>query len=191
MKSKEELRLLVRDERAKLKPEWIKENSWHAQGALVALPDFKKARSVCCYLSINGEVETDLIIEMCRREGKRVCVPAFRKRMNMYGLAKLENDTTLVAGNFKIMEPSDVEWADDGTVDFVVVPGVAFDSCGGRVGHGRGYYDRILSGMPQETFKAGLSFDFQIYDRVPMTPEDVRMDVVVTEKRVLTRIKGS
>lgn len=190
MKSKDEIRQLVREERAKLLPEWVREHSWLAQRALVALPEFRKARLVCCYLAINAEVETDLIVEMCWREGKHVCVPAFRKRMNMYGLAKLEKDTKLVAGNLKVMEPSDTEWADDGTVDFVVVPGVAFDACGGRVGYGKGYYDRILRGMTQNVFTAGLAFDFQIYDRVPMTREDVRLNVVVTEKRVLTRIRG-
>jgi 5-formyltetrahydrofolate cyclo-ligase len=191
MKSKEELRRLISKQREKMSPEWIRENSWLAQRMLVALPQFRKASSVCCYMTIEGEIETDLIIEMCWRDGKKVCVPAFHKEMKKYGLAELRKDTSMVQGRFSVPEPEDSEWVTGDDVDFVVVPGLAFDPKGGRVGHGGGYYDRILKGMKKEVFKAALAFEFQIFDSVPMVEEDVGMDAVVTEKRVLTRIKCS
>ncbi|MDD4869785.1 MAG: 5-formyltetrahydrofolate cyclo-ligase [Kiritimatiellae bacterium] len=188
MKNKEELRRLISEQRAKMQPEWTRESSLLAQRMLVALPEFRKALSVCCYMAVSGETETDLIIERCWKNGKKVCVPAFRKEIKAYGLAEFRKDMHVVPGRFGVSEPENPEWKAVDDVDFIVVPGLAFDPQGGRVGHGGGYYDRILEGM-KKVFKAGLAFEFQIFDRVPMLDEDVRMDAVITEKRVLTRIK--
>ena len=184
MRSKEEIRNSIREERAKLTKGWVKDNSWRAQQLLVGLPEFKKAKRVCCYLAAPDEVETDMIIEMCWTDGKKVCVPTFRKEMNQYGLSDLCKDTNLVKGKFGIMEPAEPEWLGLDNVDFIIVPGLAFDAFGGRLGHGGGYYDRILKGIDREVFKAGLAFDYQIYERVPMSANDVGMDIVVTEKWV-------
>lgn len=190
MRTKDDIRRFINEERAKLKKEWVKENSWQVQEKLVALPEFRKAKSVCCYCALPGEVETDLVIEMCWTDGKRMCVPAFRREMNQYGLAELRRDSKMVERHFGVSEPENLEWIDAESVKFFVVPGLAFDSFGGRVGHGGGYYDRILQGVAKEVFKAGLAFDFQIFERIPVSAGDVGMDVVITEKWVF-RSAGS
>ena len=191
MRTKEEIRHFIREERARLNKGWIKENSWQAQEKLAALPEFKKAGVVCCYNALPDEVETDLIIEMCWTDGKKVCMPAFRREMNQYGLSELRRDMRLAPGHYGVSEPDEPEWLGVQGVDFIVVPGLAFDPSGGRLGHGGGYYDRIMGGMQKEVFKAGLAFDFQIFKEVPMLAGDVSMDVVVTEKWVFRSVGGA
>ena len=186
MITKEEIRNFIREERAKLRKEWVKENSRCVQERLAALSEFKKAKRVCCYNALPGEVETDFIVAMCWTDGKDVCVPAFRKGMNQYGLAELRKGMKMEPGHFGVAEPVDLEWVFGESVDIFVVPGLAFDSSGGRVGHGGGYYDMILRGMEKKVFKAGLAFDYQILERIPMLAGDVGMDVVITEKRVFS-----
>jgi 5-formyltetrahydrofolate cyclo-ligase len=75
-------------------------------------------------------------------------------------------------------------------VDFFVVPGVAFDRHGGRLGHGRGYYDRLLAHARPDATLAGLCFEVQLVDEVPMSGHDVRLDYVVTELGVYDAAKG-
>jgi 5-formyltetrahydrofolate cyclo-ligase len=92
----------------------------------------------------------------------------------------------MVDGQSRVLEPEVKDWLSVDDVDLVLVPGLAFDSSGGRVGHGRGYYDKTLAQTRTGTpFKVALAFEFQIFDRVPIDPSDVRMDVLVTEKRVI------
>jgi len=73
-------------------------------------------------------------------------------------------------------------------VDLVVTPGLAFDSSGGRLGHGGGHYDRLLAGTTmQQAFKVGLALECQMVERVPMNARDIRLDAVVTERAVYRR----
>jgi 5-formyltetrahydrofolate cyclo-ligase len=135
---------------------------------------------------MQGEVRTDAIIEQCWQENKRVCVPAYRAETNHYDFVTLDRDAPMVVGPARILEPEAKQWIPADEVDLALVPGVAFDSLGGRLGHGGGHYDRILGRVRSGTpFTAGLAFEFQVYDRVPTNESDVRMDVVVTEKRVI------
>jgi 5-formyltetrahydrofolate cyclo-ligase len=92
----------------------------------------------------------------------------------------------MVPGPSRILEPDERTWIPVDDVDLVLVPGLAFDAAGGRVGHGQGHFDRTLrqarAGRP---VKAALAFEFQVFDQVPTTESDVRMDVIVTERRVI------
>ena len=185
MKNKEEIRELIGDKRSNLSMHWVMGESEVAAKKLMALAEFKKAKAVCCYIALPGEVMTQMIIEKCWKDGKKVCVPAFREETKVYGLARFEKNARLAEGLYGVPEPAEAGWMAAGEIDFIVVPGLAFDPAGGRVGHGGGYYDKILHGMRKQVFKAGLAFEFQIMDRVPMETDDVGMDVVVTEKRVL------
>ncbi len=89
----------------------------------------------------------------------------------------------LVKGHFGILEPSSsAPVADPNGLDLILVPGIAFDREGGRLGRGRGYYDRLLAGA--SAFKVGVCFDSQIVPEVPREPHDIRMDAVVTPSGV-------
>jgi 5-formyltetrahydrofolate cyclo-ligase len=184
---KDEIRRFIRAKRREMDPVWVEQKSLVIERQVTELPEFAKAGIVCCYLAMEQEVKTDRILERCWKEGKTVCVPAYSRSAGKYRLSKLGKGIPVIEGPWKIWEPARTEWIAAGKVDFIIVPGLAFDTCGGRLGHGGGHYDRILGAgkTSLRCFKAGLAFDFQILQRVPMGKNDVRMDVIVTEKRVV------
>lgn len=187
-KDKKDLRRLIREKRRDLDPVWIENKSLVVQRELMALPEFDEAEVVCCYLAMPGEVKTDRIIAGCRQKGKMVCVPAFRKDRNRYEPAEMELNTAVVEGPLKAPEPAEQRWVSIKEVDLMVVPGVAFDPSCGRVGHGKGYYDIMMGSRrtaKKNLFKVGLTFEFQVFEKVPMSERDVRLDAVITEERAM------
>jgi len=182
---KEQIRHVVRKKRSELDSVWIDEKSGLIQQALLSLPEFAEASMVCCYLSMPFEARTDQILARCWDEDRTVCVPAFRRDVSCYDLAKIERNTPVVEGPWKVPEPLDTVWISVDEVDFMVVPGMAFDVRGGRLGHGGGHYDRIMKSGQNPLFIIGLAFEFQLFDRVPMGEKDEYVDVVVTEERVI------
>ncbi len=158
--------------------------SLRAQERLMSLPEFSFARRIGVYLAVGSEVSTHRIIEECMKRGIGVCVPAYRGDAEGYAMAWLSPSLKVKAGWKGVPEPSPRRWVSCETLDIVIVPGVAFDACGGRLGHGGGHYDRLLRRRPFPLFTIGLAFEKQIVPRVPMDAHDVRMDAVVTEKRV-------
>ena len=184
MKSKTDIRQEIGIARAALSPEWIVENSRELQQLLSSMQEYQDATTVGCYLSVAGEVSTVDIVSACWSDGKKVCVPAYDERCKGYGLASLSNGTELKTGLFGIPEPVVVEWVHLDEIDMMIVPGLAFDAHGGRVGHGGGYYDRILQQKPG-LLAVAVAFECQVKDEVPMTPLDVRMDFIVTEQRII------
>jgi len=176
---------------------WIRENSRLVQEAVISLYEFAEAETVCCYIALPREVQTGLIFDRCWRERKTICVPAFCRDKNGYELTRMKRDALLVKGPAGILEPAETDWILLDEVDLMLVPGVAFDVHGGRLGHGGGHYDRIMgstrAGTPIDKkvcFKVGLAFEFQMCQRVPMGEADIRMNMVVTEKRVITVGEG-
>ena len=143
---------------------------------------YKTARSLYAYLSFNQEVRTNPIIERAWADGKRVAVPkVIGDSMVFIWIDSF--DGLAPQGVFSIMEPiGDVPVADDETA-LVLMPGLAFDPQGHRVGYGGGYYDRFLEREPNHPLVA-LCYDFQLYDRLETDPHDVPVDVVITDGEV-------
>jgi len=148
---------------------------------LTSLPELDQAQTVFCYISIPHEVETLSIIEYLLGRGKRVCVPRCMKNGIMdarllTGLAELTPkppfDIPEPAESAVLVKPEDI--------DFAIVPGLAFDRQGGRIGKGAGYYDRYLRKC--RAVKCGVCFDDMLIDRLPMGENDVPMDIVLTDK---------
>lgn len=184
---KEAVRAAALRRRSALGPECAAAASRTAQANLIGLPEFEAAGTVCCYLAMRGEVETGAVIDACLRAGKRVLVPAWDPRRCEYGLARLDASVRVAAGRAGVPEPVAPEWVWAGP-DLFVVPGVAFDACGVRLGRGGGHYDRLLSSpCAAAAFRAGLAFQCQIVDRVPAGARDVPMDAVVTEAGIYRR----
>ncbi len=185
--TKDAARHLTRQRRAALETAWVAESSRAAQERLASLPAFAGASVVFCYLALQGEVQTAWLVAECLRLGKTVGVPCRGGADGGYGVACLEVDTVLRRGPFGLREPAAPRWIPVGDIDLAVVPGLAFDLCGGRVGHGGGHYDRLLGGeaadVAMTALKAGLAFEFQLVDRVETNRFDVDMDWVVTEER--------
>ena len=186
MKTKNEIREIIQGNRRGLDPVWVDESSGAVERRVADLIEFRKAAVVAAYVALRGEVRTDAIVERCWRERKAVCVPAYRPEIDRYQLAAMCEETRMTEGPLGVLEPGIKKWIPVDQVELVLVPGLAFDSSGGRVGHGKGYYDRMLEQARAGTpFTVALAFEFQVLDHVPMDPTDVRMDVIVTERRVI------
>lgn len=150
--------------------------------ALLALPEFGQAREVGVFLNLPREIETGPFIDTCHQLGKRVCVPAWDPEARAYLFVRLAPDATIVRGPHGVPEPAHREFVDPKQIDLVVVPGLAFDRRGGRLGYGGGYYDRMLAACRADCLKVGVGYAWQVVaGELPMTERDVRVDRVVSD----------
>ncbi len=158
---------------------------------LAALPEYIAADTVMFYVDFRSEVRTQRLLATACQEGKCVVVPyCVGPRLELFRLASMDE---LTAGTWGILEPK-VELRrraerkiDAARLDLVVVPGVAFDRRGGRLGHGKGYYDKLLRQVPPDTARVALAFECQLFPEIPMQPHDVYMDKIITEKTIYPR----
>jgi 5-formyltetrahydrofolate cyclo-ligase len=152
---------------------------------IAALPEFDRAGVVLLYVSYASEVGTSTLIEEAFARGKTVGVPYCVGEE--LGLFRLEDIRDLAPGAYDILEPRPAlrrlaeRRLEAEDLDLIVAPGVAFDACGRRLGHGKGYYDRLLARIRPETFLVAPAFECQIFDEIPTTCQDLPVDRVVTE----------
>jgi 5-formyltetrahydrofolate cyclo-ligase len=139
---------------------------------------FKSARAIGVYMPMTDEVDITPLFDCLE---KTFFIPAFDESSSNYRMARLT--TELKKGRFGILEPAVPDFAGENDLDLILVPGVAFDRAGRRIGRGGGFYDRLL---PQyRAVRAGICFDFQCLEAIPAEPHDVRMDWVATETQIL------
>ena len=153
--------------------------------ALSSLDGFVHAASVALYMSFGVEPETADLIALCRTLGKRIGVPAWDPKTKQYGFCAMHPDSRLAPGHMAIPEPVDKEWTPVSEYDMVLMPGLLFDIYGTRLGHGKGYYDRMLADRTPRTTLVGLAFDWQVtVETLPRDAHDVPMDLIVTPSHV-------
>ena len=167
--------------------EWCVSSS-AAQRNLLSLGEFVRAECVALYAPAHNETDTGLILTAAFQSGKRVLYPAVcGHHMVFRHVERLEE---LQQGTFGILEPCATaaeHQADE--ADLIVVPGVAFDQSGHRIGYGKGFYDRFLHHPGRTASLVGLCHDFQLTDgAIPADSHDIPMDIVVTDERII-RIK--
>lgn len=151
---------------------------------LIGVPEVRRAHSVMVYLTYKSELPTEFVIEMLRAEGKALYAPRIGPCGHLLA-AQLPPDVELRSGPYDVPEPVGTECVDPRQLDAVIVPGVAFDLSGRRLGFGKGYYDRFLPALRPEAVKVGLVYDLQLVPEVPAGPNDVPVDIIVTESRVV------
>jgi len=140
---------------------------------------FKKANIVMFYISFGGEVNTQDMIKKAHRLGKMVAVPVCRNHKITIRPCVLRNNAKTQNGPYGVCEPAIKEYIRLDDLDLVIVPGVAFDKKGNRLGRGRGCYDYFLRRLAPDTASIGLAFDFQILPSLPTTPTDVKIGKVI------------
>jgi 5-formyltetrahydrofolate cyclo-ligase len=147
---------------------------------------FRRARVVMAFLSTPDEIDTEPLLATALADAKIVVVPRVvpgpARLLEVVRFKSLEDPT--VPGAFGIRQPVDGEVLDPASVELVFVPGLAFDLCGGRLGHGGGYYDRFLVGPAAGAVHCGLGFDVQLTDAVPQDEHDVAMQHLLTDARL-------
>lgn len=147
---------------------------------LFALPQIKKAKSLCVYNSFGTEVDTSLIIKRCYSEGKKVYIPRIideSMRVCLWG-----DDLKLEKNSWGIIEPP-IEMCGDDDFEVCIIPLLGFSEKGERLGRGKGYYDRFLK--QRHCLKIAIAFEEQCVASGFSQPHDEIMDIVITEKRVL------
>jgi 5-formyltetrahydrofolate cyclo-ligase len=152
------------------------------------LPEYEKAGTVMFYVDVRDEVRTRQALPEALASGKRIVVPyCLDGELELFWLENMEE---LELGMYRILEPK-VELRDIAAkrltptdLDLVMVPGVAFDRNGGRTGHGKGYYDKLLQHARKDAPLIALSFECQLFDEIPAESHDIFMDKVVTEDAV-------
>ena len=156
-----------------------------AQRRLIALEEFAQADCIALYAPVHNETDTADILEAAFAAGKRVLYPAVCGDRMVF--RQVEELQSLAEGSFGILEPCSTgidHHADE--PDLIVVPGVAFDPHGHRVGYGKGYYDRFLQHPGRTAHLVGLCHDFQLIDgAIPADEHDIRMELIVTDRRVV------
>lgn len=155
---------------------------------LVARPEYAAAKTVMYYIDVRTEVKTRHALPDALASGKRIVVPfCVEGELELFLLESMEE---LSVGMYKILEPrEDLRSVLEKRVaveelDLVVVPGVAFDPRGARMGHGMGYYDKLLEHARPDTPLIALAFDCQVFPEIPVQEHDVFMDLILTESTV-------
>ena len=149
------------------------------------LPLYRKAGVILCYVAIDGEVETRPILAQAHADGKRVAVPVTLSKPKRLIAAEIQDPETDLRhrGPFGIPQPPRPgrRRVPIKKLDLVLVPGVAFDRRGRRLGRGGGYFDRFLSEIPPEIPSVGLAFRFQLVKNIPWESHDRPVSRVITE----------
>ena len=158
---------------------------------LFEFANFLEARIALLYMPVTPEVDTREIIRRSYMYSKIVVLPAFDPESLRMTLMKVDDpEKDLVEGPRGNLEPSAkrCKVVPIDCIDIAIIPGLAMDEKGGRLGSGKGYYDRLIPDLPITTRKVGLVFEDQIIPVVPMESNDKHVDIVITEKRIIYKI---
>jgi 5-formyltetrahydrofolate cyclo-ligase len=183
---KDALRQQIKQVLAAVAPDQAACKSLRACRSVVDLPEFADAEVVMIYLSIPGEVDTSHIALACWQQGKTVVVPkvAWSER-RMVAVECQSIDEHMDVDKYGLRTPRRGQIRASGSLDMVIVPGLAFDRTGQRLGRGGGFYDRFLPELSEKARTVGLSFGEQVVDDLPVDAHDHPIDILVTDREVL------
>lgn len=179
---KSQLREKLKAIRNEVAPELTLTVALSVWNILRALPEYRKSEGVGAFFSTAGEINTLPTLEGILRDGKRLYLPKVVKNETRFDFHPVKDLKSLAPGPFGILEPHGHKAAPWKELDMVLVPGLAFDRKGNRLGFGKGYYDRVLPLLGKSTLIVGLGYSFQVVKQVPVTPEDVPMTALLTEE---------
>ena len=173
---KQQIRAMIRSKKRAMTPAQIEKASKHLTDLLLGLPQYRNATSIYGYLPFNQEVDTRAILTQALRDGKRMALPkTYGDEMRFIWV---EDFTAVQNAAIGCPEPiADVPVADDPDA-LILLPGLAFDLQGGRMGYGGGYYDRFLAAEDHPT--VALCYSFQLLPQIPMENYDFRTDCIIS-----------
>ena len=181
---KKSLRKIIINRRDTMKKEIRREKEIVIKEELRNTLLYKKSKNIFIYIGYGSEINTSLIIEDMLDDNKCVLVPridSINREMQAIQINSLEG---LELNRYGILEPSHSKKAfNRNEIDLIILPGVAFDDKGGRLGYGGGYYDKYLTNLNTFIPKVVLAYDFQILENIPLEEHDIKYDYLITEKR--------
>lgn len=181
LETKKDIRDRIRKKRKSLLPEQRQAYGRQITEQVIRHPFFQREEEIYCYVSFGEEVPTFELIKSALKMGKKVAVPRVivDNNMEFYYIDSLKE---LKTGHFGILEPeAAAEKRAEGRQGLVLLPGMAFDRNGNRIGYGKGFYDTYLSAHPQ-LGRIALAYSLQCVEWIPADVHDVRVEAVITEK---------
>ncbi len=182
--SKSDLRQLFLERRDGLEGRERSEASQKIIESVVELDAYQDSTDVGLFYPLENEIDLRVLITKTLEAGKKVYLPRVNSGESRLEFCPYTGDISdLIPGPFGILEPKTREIAPE-QINFITVPGLAFDLHGHRLGYGAGYYDRFLGASP--AFSAGVTFDIQTIDILPIAEHDIAVNIVVTETRLIS-----
>lgn len=177
--NKKEIRNLMIDKRKKIAHK--KQLSTIIVDNIIDLDIYKRSKVIALYNSLESEVNTKSLINDALLE-KKVLLPKIVNDKIVF--VEINKNTKYTKSKLGVMEPIGNIYLGD--IDLIIVPGVSFDKELNRLGFGKGYYDKFLS--KKDIFKIGICFENQIVSKLPVDSDDIKMDLIITNKRVLKKV---
>jgi 5-formyltetrahydrofolate cyclo-ligase len=188
---KQELRKKIDKKLSALPRKELKQKYQAIEEQLFEFANFLEAQTTLLYINQTNEVDTRPILKRCSHIPKQIVLPLFHPESNGVRLFKLYNiETDLKPGPNNIIgpDPDRCKLVDMDAIDIAIIPGIAFDEKGGRLGDGSGRYDRIIPKLPATTRKVAFAIEDQMMTQVPMDSHDRYVDIIITEKRIIYKI---
>jgi 5-formyltetrahydrofolate cyclo-ligase len=189
--TKDEIRRSISNALAALSEKDIRQKTQKIEKRLFEFANFLEANIVLLYLNRECEVGSMNIIKKCLNLKKIVILPSFdttKHEATLFKIDELDSDLRTSAGHILEPDPSRCNIVPIECIDIAIIPGVAFDEKGGRIGTGHGNYDRLIPNLPITTRKVALTFEDQILPQVQMEAHDKYVDIVITEERIIYKI---
>lgn len=183
MLTKSEIRKIYKQKRADMNKADAVKKSRMVANAFIASELYTNASRLMLYMPLGNETDTAAIIAAALADGKKLVFPVTDRSTCEITPVLWDGESELSEGAFSVKEPVGTMLADVSRLDAVIVPGIAFDMSGARVGFGKGCYDRFLEGI--SAVKVGFCYDFQLADKIPTDEHDVKMDFLVTESGLI------
>ena len=172
----------MRQAREDLRPEQKAENDHAIFARLTSLAELTAATTVFCFISSGLETDTHALLEWLQSQGKRICVPKITGKNTMVAVS-FTGWSGLEPGPFGIPAPVESRVFAE-KIDVCITPGLGFTLRGDRLGHGQGYYDRWFAHHPVG-HRIGLAYECQLLDHFPREQDDITLDMIITEQRVI------
>lgn len=184
--SKSVLRQMLKSRLRELVPADRQHKSDAAAQRVLSLPEYRQAKTVMLFVSMAAEIDTTAIAQDAWRTGKQVVIPrAHLGDRSMETVRVADFETDMHKTPIGVLEPIGNQIIPPHQIDFILVPGLGFGLAGQRIGRGAGFYDRFLGNSALAASTCGYSFDEQIIDDIPMTEHDVRIQMLITDQRLV------
>ncbi|WP_027632354.1 5-formyltetrahydrofolate cyclo-ligase [Clostridium hydrogeniformans] len=161
----------------------LKEASKNIFNKVISTEAYKNSKVIFIFVSFGSEVYTHELITYSLKLGKRICVPKVVSKKEGMKAIEIKSLEELTPSNYGILEPEIKESniIDERSIDLVIIPGVAFDKDGGRLGYGGGFYDRFLPMVRKESYKIAIAYSFQVIEKVPREENDFLVPCIITD----------
>lgn len=186
-KEKDKIREKMYSLRSNLSSKDYNEKNKHVEENFYSLSLEKEYNNFMSYVNIKKEVRTRLIIDNLIKKNKTVSVPICLQKTTNLIASKINSLDELESSFFNLFEPKKekIEEISPINLEVIIIPGIAFDRSGNRIGFGKGYYDRFLKKVKPGALKIAMAYDFQVLKDLPTDSFDVNMDMIITDKEII------